>query len=159
MTTASTATGCALSTHVIIDTSTSAAITGTWLTVDASGNIKVDTNTRGKKTIKMRFTQAGTVYTSTLTFDVIVKCPALTVPAFTPATPYNYLFTVGAAATQVVAGTAYVTSSSTSAQCPLTYSIYDVTTSAVYSGSFVTLDASGNLKVDTNTKASVTIKL
>lgn len=108
----------------------------------------------------MQFTHVGTVYTSTITFDVKVICPALTVPSFTPASPYTYLFTVGAATTtQVLAGTTYVTSSSTSLQCPLTYSIYDVSTSAVLTGTFLTLDGTGNLKVDTNTKSSKTIKL
>jgi hypothetical protein len=53
VTTTSTAAVCQFSTHVIIDVSTGIQIVGSWLTVDGSGNLKVDTNFRGKKAIKM----------------------------------------------------------------------------------------------------------
>lgn len=90
---------------------------------------------------------------------MLVHCPDLTKPSFTPATPYNYPFTVGATSkTQFITGSSYVSTTSTSSQCPLTFTLFDVTSSSAYSGSFLEVDAQGNVKVDTNQKLSKTIK-
>jgi hypothetical protein len=115
VTTTSTRAVCVMSNWVIIDTSTSAALVGSWLTTDASGNLKVDTNTKGKMTVKMRYDYGGATFTNINQFVATVACPALTTPTFTPATPYQQLFTVGASVKiQILLGSAYVTATSNS---------------------------------------------
>jgi hypothetical protein len=158
VTTTSTRTVCVMSNWVIIDTSTSVALVGSYLTVDASGNLKVDTNTIGKKTVKMRYDYGGATFTNTNQFVATVGCPALTTPTFTPATPYQQFITVSAPVkTQILAGSTYVTTSSSSVQCPLTFQIIEG--GSTYSGTFLEITTTGNLKIDTNQRLSKTIKL
>lgn len=45
------------------------------------------------------------------------------------------------------------------AQCPLTFSVVNSPSNSAYSGSFVAVDSSGNLEVDTNTKSTVNVKV
>lgn len=57
--TTTTASACTFSTFVLLDAASGNPLTSSWLTVDASGNVKVDQNKKGKLTVKMRYTYGG----------------------------------------------------------------------------------------------------
>lgn len=59
----------------------SLVVTGTWLTVDAWGQISVDVNTPGYEDVKLRYTYDGTIYYSNA-FQVNVSCTSFIAPTY-----------------------------------------------------------------------------
>ena len=55
----STMSACALTFSLVLASDGTTAVTGTWLTVDSSGTVKVDTNTLGDKTVKVKYQQGA----------------------------------------------------------------------------------------------------
>lgn len=80
-----------------------------------------------------------------------VKACSSYVTVTAPGGPFNYDVPVSAAGslTTVVSGSSY-SSSSDLTNCVPTYSLWVSSTNLAYSGSFLSIDSSGNVKVDTN---------
>ena len=55
---------CAVTLSLVEASDGTTAVTGTWLTIDASGTIKVDTNVLGDKTVKVKHVQSASSITA-----------------------------------------------------------------------------------------------
>jgi hypothetical protein len=91
---------------------TTTLATGTWLTVDAAGDVFIDTNVRDEKEFFIKYTWAyDSATANTLDFKVTVACPTLTIPVLLGT--YTHLFTPNGATTLAAsfAGTAYAVTS------------------------------------------------
>ena len=165
----STVAACGLTFSLVEASDGTTAVTGTWVTIDSTGTVKVDTNTLGDKDIKVKYVQAGissaagTATTATSgAFKVKVTCPALTqTNVATPITKYVPA-TTAASHVDVVAGSAYVTSSTSQSSCSLAgYTIKDMSsgTAAAYTASWLSVAADGKVTVDSNTVASLAIRV
>jgi hypothetical protein len=76
-------------TYSIIHSATSAAYAGTWVTVTATGGLKVNRNLYGSEVLKVRVAYDGVNY-DTAAITVTGNCPTTTVVSIS-GSPFNYV--------------------------------------------------------------------
>ena len=138
--------GCPI-TYSIIDSTTSATISS-WLAVDSVGQVTVDQNTLDTKTVKVRMVYNGATY-DTSAFSVTVGCAAFSVNTITASNTYE-VPSSSAALVTVVAGSAWLTSTSSLAGCAITYAVHKSSDNSLLGGTWLTVSASGDIQVDKN---------
>lgn len=148
--------------YSLVNSADNSAYSGSWLSIDATtGKVTVNGDQFGTASVKVKYTYNGGSPAYTNAFTVTVSCNAHT--AISPSTSQNTIPTpADTSAFQILARTGYVTIPYSSGSCALSgYAIYtwDGSSATSYSGSWLTLDASGNLKVDRNTRGAQTIKI
>lgn len=118
----STMAGCAITFSLVESSDGTTAVTGTWLTLDSAGTVKVDTNVLGDKSVKVKYVQTGSSTTATSSaFQVKVICPTLVLSTVTASTTKTVPNTATASNTQFIAGTAYHSTTSTATVCARTF--------------------------------------
>ena len=101
-----------------------------WVSITATGDVKVDSNTLGLKEIMVRWSQpdptgsSPIILTSTM-FRIEVICPVFTTPAPAVDKSLNPPFPAASAASIVLQGVEYRVINSAAAACVITYSLYE----------------------------------
>ena len=143
--TTSTDSQCVL-TYALIESSV--AMTGTWMAVTAAGDVTVDRNTLGSKTVLIRYVYQ-TVSADTAAITVTVVCPAMTSTTITSGVAFTYVVPdATAVATSIALGSAYT--AATPGACPKTFSLIKQSTNVALGGTWLLADAAGDITIDTN---------
>ena len=155
LTSTSTLLVCAITYSVVLNSDNS-ALGGTWLTTNAAGDIQLDKNVLGTQVVKIKYVRAGaTAYTNS--FTITVACPAITLSTITTPSAHTVPNTGGTTTAQVVAGSAWISSSNLAGVCLPTYSVIKVSTNVALTGSFVTVGATGDVTVNVVTLGDETL--